>query len=72
MHAQTNVGPEEVGVIIDTYRRTHLAELETLAEESGYSLGYGFRTQPYEDNGLENDDELEAESLGTATAPEMA
>ncbi|CAD7704749.1 unnamed protein product [Ostreobium quekettii] len=68
--SQTEVSTEEVGVIIDSYRRTHFAELASLARETGYSMGYGFSQM--EDGIMEEDDDLDTAALGTAAAPEGA
>lgn len=32
---------EEIGAILNEFRRDHFAELQSLSQESGYSLGFG-------------------------------
>ena len=39
---------EEIGNILDEFRRDHFAELQSLSQESGFSLGYGFSRTPSE------------------------
>eukprot|EP00210_Caulerpa_lentillifera_P005216 g4983.t1 len=40
--AQVRVPEEEIGNILDEFRRDHFAELESLSLEYGFSLGYGY------------------------------
>ena len=46
MLLQVRIPEEEIGNILDEFRRDHFAELQSLSQESGYSLGYGFSRQP--------------------------
>eukprot|EP00884_Botryococcus_braunii_P005201 jgi/Botrbrau1/14682/Bobra.0108s0039.1 len=57
--AELNLPPDEVSEAVSNFRRTHLAELQALSENSGASLGYGFPIggeTTAKDTGVDNKD----------------
>lgn len=46
---QVRIPEDEIGSILDEFRRDHFAELVSLSKESGFSLGYGFSHRSNDD-----------------------
>ncbi|KAL4424105.1 hypothetical protein ABPG75_001406 [Micractinium tetrahymenae] len=69
--SQLNMPEDEVAETIRSFRKTHLSELQALAQTSGSSLGYG--SQKAENKTIDEEDEGEGAAAGEAmTMPAAA
>lgn len=71
---QVNIPCDEIASIIEDFREDHMAELQQLSEQFGFSLGYGYKTSAKREgeSNKSNSSLDEADDIQVVPVPEAA